>query len=41
MSSVAVLRRNIYLVILNLFQDNVVPLIVIPKQVRDDKRVAK
>lgn len=41
MSSVAVLRRNIYLVILNLFQDNVVPSRIIPKQVRDDERVAK
>jgi len=28
-------------VILNLFQDNAMPLIVIPKQVRDDEGVAK
>jgi hypothetical protein len=27
-------------VILNLFQDNAMPLIVIPKQVRDNERVA-
>jgi hypothetical protein len=40
MSSVAVLRRNICLVILNLFQDNAMPLLAIPKQVRDDKGVA-
>jgi hypothetical protein len=26
-------------VILNLFQDNAMPLIVIPKQVRDDERL--
>ena len=39
MSSVGILRRNICLVILNLFQDNAMPLIVIPKQVRDDERV--
>jgi len=40
MSSVAVLRRNLCLVILNLFQDNAMPLPVIPKQVRDDEEVA-
>jgi hypothetical protein len=40
MNSVAVLRRNICLVILNLFQDNAIPLPVTPKQVRDDEKVA-
>jgi hypothetical protein len=28
-------------VILNLFQDNAMPLIVIPKQVRDDERLER
>lgn len=41
MNSIAVLRRNICVVILNLFQDSAMPLPVILKQVKDDEMVVE